>query len=198
MNHILTVSSAWLQKTVRNRTATVRESVGRLIRLTLRYLITFVCYGTHLHGDSGTVDRRHNLPGSRVLETNLERAETEAELMDQKPYVLDSIRRTAVLESMREVCLHRGWSLLAAHVRSTHVHVIVEADAKPEKIMNDFKSYASRSLNRLGCDTPNRKRWAHHGSTRWLFEDENVRQAIRYVVEEQGEPMAVFVTEEII
>jgi len=74
----------------------------------------------------------------------------------------------------------------------------VEAKAKPEKIMNDFKSYASRRLNRLGSDAPNRKRWARHGSTRWLFEDENVRQAIRYVVEEQGEPMAVFVTEGII
>ena len=122
-----------------------------MIRLTLRYLITFVCYGTHLHGDTGTVDRRHNLPGSRVLERNPERAATEAEHMDQKPYLLDPIRRTAVLESLREVCLHRGWNLLAAHVRTTHVHAIVEAESKPEKIMNDFKSYASRSLNRLGA-----------------------------------------------
>jgi len=74
----------------------------------------------------------------------------------------------------------------------------MEAEAKPEKIMNDFKSYASRNLNRLGCDAPQRKRWTHHGSTRWLFEDENVRHAIKYVVEEQGEPMEVFVAEEII
>ena len=164
----------------------------------MRYLITFVCYGTHLHGDTGTVDRRHNLPGSRVLEANPERTATEAELMDQKPYLLDSTRRSAVLESMREVCLHRGWTLLAAHVGTTHVHAIVEAEAKPEKIMNDFKSYASRKLNHLKCDTPNRKRWAHHGSTRWLFQDEEVRRAIKYVIDEQGDPMAVFVTEEII
>jgi REP element-mobilizing transposase RayT len=170
-----------------------------LIRLTLRYLITFTCYGTHLHGDeSGTVDRRHNLPGSRLLETGPKRAATEGELMDQKPYLLDPVRRSAVLESLREVCLHRGWTLLAAHVRTTHLHAIVEAEVPPEKIMNDFKSYASRKLNQLECDTPHRKRWAHHGSTRWLFEDENVRQAIKYVVEEQGEPMAVFVTEEIV
>ena len=169
-----------------------------MLRLSLRYLITFVCYGTHLHGDSGTVDRRHNLPGTRVLETDPERAATEGELMDQMPYLLDSVRRIAVLEAVREVCSHRGWNLLAAHVRTTHVHAIVEAEVKPEKIMKDFKSYASRKLNRLKCDTPNRKRWAHHGSTRWLFQDENVRQAIRYVVDEQGEPMEVFVTEGII
>ena len=59
--------------------------------------------------------------------------------------------------------------------------------------MNDFKSYASRGLNRLERDGPDRKRWARHGSTRWLWKDEDVREAIRYVVEEQGEDMAVFV-----
>ena len=61
--------------------------------------------------------------------------------------------------------------------------------------MNAFKGYASRGLNRLGLDGPDRKRWARHGSTRWLWKDEDVLNAIRYVVEEQGEPMAVFLAE---
>jgi len=35
------------------------------------YLITFACYGAHLHGDeSGSVDRKHNLPGGRMLGAN--------------------------------------------------------------------------------------------------------------------------------
>ena len=51
-----------------------------------------------------------------------------------------------VLQALREVCLHRGWSLLAAHVRTNHVHAIVESEVPPEKVMNDFKSYASRDL----------------------------------------------------
>ena len=89
--------------------------------------------------------------------------------------------------------MHRGWKLLAAHVRSSHVHVIVDGEAPPEKVMNDFKAYASRALNRLGREQPGRRRWAQHGSTRWLWKDQDVREAIRYVVEEQGEPMAVFV-----
>ena len=58
--------------------------------------------------------------------------------------------------------------------------------------MNDLKSYASRCLNRLGLDEPTRKRWARHGSTRWLWKPESVSAAIRYVVAEQGDPMAVF------
>jgi len=115
--------------------------------------------------------------------------------MKQTPYLLDRVGRAAVLEALREVCLHRGWSLLAAHVRTNHVHAIVEAEIRPEKIMNDFKSYASRGLNRLGHDESDRRRWAHHGSTRWLWEDQDVRDAIRYVVEEQGEPMPVFLAE---
>jgi REP element-mobilizing transposase RayT len=115
--------------------------------------------------------------------------------MKQVPYSLDRDGRATVLEALREVCLHRGWSLLAAHVRTNHVHVVVEAEVRPEKVMNDFKSYASRGLNRLGGDESNRKRWAHHGSTRWLWEDQDVREALRYVIEEQGEPMAVFVAD---
>ena len=164
----------------------------------MRYFITFACYGGHLHGDeSGSVDRSHNLPGSRLLEADPRRVSAERQSMDQAPYLLDSDSRAVVLQALREVCMHRGWGLLAAHVRSNHVHVIVDAEVRPEKIMNDFKSYASRGLNRLGREGSNRKRWARHGSTRWLWKDDDVQDAIRYVVEEQGEPMAVFVADQL-
>ena len=113
--------------------------------------------------------------------------------MNQAPYLLDRDSRTAVLQAVREVCLHRRWGLAAAHVRTNHVHVVVEAEVRPEKIMSDCKAYASRGLNRLRRDGSDRKRWARHGSTRWLWKDQDVEEAIRYVVEEQGEPMAVFV-----
>ncbi len=113
--------------------------------------------------------------------------------MKQLPYSLDSRGRAAVLESLREVSLHRGWNLLAAHVRTSHVHAVVEADVRPERIMNGFKSHASRRLSSLEARAPDRKRWARHGSTRWLWKDRDVMEAVRYVIEEQGEPMAVFI-----
>jgi REP element-mobilizing transposase RayT len=115
--------------------------------------------------------------------------------MVQAPYLLDEIARAVVLQTIQQVCAHRRWNLLAAHVRTNHVHVIVEGEVKPDKVMNHFKSYASRRLNKLGRDGPNRRRWAHHGSTRWLWNDQDVRDAIRYVIDEQGEPMAFFVGE---
>ncbi|MEO7142771.1 MAG: transposase [Bryobacteraceae bacterium] len=162
----------------------------------MRYFITFACYGARLHGDEpGSVDRRHNLPGSRCLDADPKRAATEREEMRQAPYLLDRDGRAAVLAALREVCAHRGWSLLAAHVRKNHVHGVLEAGVRPERIMVDFKSYASRGLNRLGREGPDRKRWARHGSTRWLWKDQEVQEAIRYVVEEQGEPMALFVAD---
>jgi hypothetical protein len=40
--------------------------------------------------------------------------------------------------------------------------------------MNEFKSYASRELNQSTSERPDRKRWARHGSTRWLWKDEDV------------------------
>ncbi|MEP6717459.1 MAG: transposase [Terriglobia bacterium] len=161
----------------------------------MRYFITFACYGAHLHGDeAGSVDPAHNVPGSRLIEVDPVRVSKEQEKMDQPSYILDHRSRSIVLTALHEVCNHRGWSLLAAHVRTNHVHVVVEADTRPESAMRDFKSYASRRLNALGIDPPNRKRWARHGSTRWLWKDCSVYEAIRYVVEEQGAPMAVYVT----
>ena len=63
--------------------------------------------------------------------------------------------------------------------------------------MNEFKSYASRELNRLGIGGSDQKRWARHGSTRWLWKDEDVKQALQYVIDHQGEPMALFVAAEL-
>lgn len=112
--------------------------------------------------------------------------------MKQSAYRLDESRRLIVLEAIQEVCLFRGWQLLAAHIRSTHIHCVVEADVRPERAMNAFKSYASRSLNRLQVEESARIRWAEHGSTRWLWKAQHVNAAIRYVIDDQGPPMAVF------
>lgn len=114
------------------------------------YFITFACYGCHLHGnESGSVDRAHNVPGTRLVAADLKRVSAERRLMAQSPYCMDRKRRDTVLASLLERCSQRGWSLLAAQVRTNHVHIVVEGEAEPERIMNDLKSYASRCLNRM-------------------------------------------------
>jgi len=127
----------------------------------LTYLITFACYGCHLHGDpEGSVDRKHNQPGSPLVEPCPKRVSVERRLMNQPPYRFDARRRQALLASIVDGCSQQNWSLLAAHVRTNHVHLVVKSEARPERIMNDLKSYASGCLNRLGLDEPVRKRWA--------------------------------------
>ena len=123
--------------------------------------------------------------------------------MDQLPYDLDLARRDLVLQAIQGVCAlsrtscaHRGWKLLAAHVRSNPVHTVVEAEARPERIMNDSKGYASRHRKSDGFGPTRPKRWARHGSTRWLWKLPHVSAAIQYVVAEQGDAMSVFDAQE--
>jgi REP element-mobilizing transposase RayT len=159
----------------------------------LAYLITFTCYGARLHGDeSGSVSPEHNLPGSAFLSPNRALFKSERKEMKQAPYQLGGRQRLEVLQTLQSVCIYRGWLLLAAHVRSSHVHLIVSADEAPEKVMNDIKAYASRALNQTGREGQGRRRWARHGSTRYLWKPEAVGAAIEYVIREQGEPMAVW------
>jgi len=80
--------------------------------------------------------------------------------------------------------------LIAAHVRMSHVHVVVAADVPPEAVMHDLKACASRCLNE--GETARDKRWARYGSTRYLWKSDDVAGAVHYVVRKQGEPMAVY------
>jgi REP element-mobilizing transposase RayT len=158
----------------------------------MTYFLTWPCYGSHMHGAAeGSVDRNHNRYGAPLARPNRPRLLAELELMDQPPYELDEARRQSALEATIIRCNQAAWQLLAAHVRSNHVHVIIQAKEKSEFVLAQLKSAASRRLNALRFDDPTRKRWARHGSTRRLFNDESIQQAISYVVERQGRPMAV-------
>jgi hypothetical protein len=120
------------------------------------YPIAFACYGHHLLGsESGSVDRNHCVPGTPILEANSARTAADRERMKQPPYDLDQIRRDAVWEAIHEVCTHRGWSLLAVHVRSNHVHMVV---GKPGTGRIRFRPPKDRSREvpiPVGLGTPN-------------------------------------------
>ena len=96
------------------------------------------------------------------------------------------------LAAISEVCRYKHWQLIAAQVRSNHVHTVVDADVSPELVMNAFKAYASRALNLADSRERGRTRWARHGSTRHLQSRENIDAAVRYVLEKQGDPMACY------
>jgi len=157
------------------------------------FFITFSTYGTWLHGRApGSVDRGHNVPRTPWLpvDTGLESARRQQ--MRQPEYVLDDARRQVVLRTILEVARHRQWRIWAVHVRTNHVHVVVSAAARPEKVMIDFKAWASRRLREAFNEDADRDRWTQHGSTRYLWNESAVGETSAYVLDEQGEPMARF------
>jgi REP element-mobilizing transposase RayT len=163
----------------------------------MAYFITFTSYGARLHGNEHeSVDAHHNVPGTPKLAPNRTWVVRNANRMAQPPYTLDSERRAVVLRAIVEVCRHRGWTLNAVHVRSNHVHAVIACDSPPELVMTTLKGYASRALTAAGYESADRRRWARHGSTRYLWTTEDVGSASTYVVYGQGEPMAVWRTEE--
>jgi REP element-mobilizing transposase RayT len=163
------------------------------VKVLLAYFITFTTYGTWLHGRApGSVDRKNNVPGTSFLPTNAAQEEAMRAQMRQPEYVLDHARREVVLRTILEVARHRKWKIWAVHVRTNHVHVIVSAAARPEKIMMDCKAWASRRLREALAEDVDRDRWTQHGSTRHLWDENALAEKIIYVLEEQGEPMARF------
>jgi REP element-mobilizing transposase RayT len=163
--------------------------MGPEVRSAAIYLITFCTYGSHLHGEEATVDRHRNAPGSPVLPADPAWLRRNQQRMTGPTYELDRLRRRAALAGFVEVCDRRGWELLAAHVRTNHVHVVVGADRPAEQVMIALKANASRRLNRIDGE---RRRWTKHGSTRYLWGPEQVRHAVTYVLDKQGEPMEVY------
>ncbi len=115
--------------------------------------------------------------------------------MAQPPYKLDASARDVVCQAVVALSEERGWNLLAVHVRSNHVHVVIQTEREPGRIMSDLKARASRDLTRAGYETADRLRWTRHGSTKHLFHEDEVAAKIRYTLDEQGPRMAWYAKE---
>ena len=74
------------------------------------------------------------------------------------------------------------------NVRTNHIHTVVSAQCKPEKILIAFKANATRKLREAGCWKSNDSPWADRGSKKYLWTEEDVVNAIAYVEYDQGEP----------
>jgi REP element-mobilizing transposase RayT len=153
----------------------------------LAYLITFRSYGTWLHGDErGSVDRNHNVWGTPYASPDEKRKAEAQERLKHPPVILDVLSCVAVDAAIREVCQFRHWGLRALNVRTNHVHAVVSAACHPEKVLNDFKAYATRRLRRDGLWKEAHTPWTERGSKRYLWYERHVERAIHYVLYQQG------------
>jgi REP element-mobilizing transposase RayT len=148
----------------------------------LAYFLSFRTYGTWLHGDErGSVDRTHNEFGSPLLPTSEARERFERSKLKQTAVELGTDMRACVDRTLREVCEHKRWKLLALNVRSNHVHVVVAAAEPPESVMNAFKAWATRRLAEAGSIERGSRVWSRHGSTIYQFKPGKVDEKCAYV-----------------
>jgi REP element-mobilizing transposase RayT len=158
------------------------------------YLITFRCYGTWLQGDErGSVDRRfYNRLGVPKIRPDEDRVRRQSKLLEYEPYFLGPQERSIVKTAIEEVCSFRGYGLYALNVRTEHVHSVTDNCGVPERVMDSFKAYSTRALRENGLIEQDRRPWSRHGSTKYLWTEEHISQAVEYVLHGQGGELPTF------
>ena len=109
--------------------------------------------------------------------------------MKQPPVKLDSRQRPVVESAIKKTCTIRGWRLCAISVRTNHVHAVIGANKKPEAIMSALKANATRALREAGIWPSDLSPWEVRGSKKYLWDEEELANAISYVASGQGEPL---------
>lgn len=157
----------------------------------LAYLITFRCYGTWLHGDErGSVDRTHNKFQTPYISVNEKWRAFNAKQLKCEIVILNARQRKIVEEAIREVCDFRNWLLRAINVRTNHIHAVASIGTrKPERALNDFKSYSTRKMRENGCWIFDTSPWADKGSMRHLWNERSIELANDYVINGQGDKL---------
>lgn len=156
----------------------------------IAFFLTWSAYGNWLRGDDrGSVDRNHNGYDTPLLPENRDRIRQDRQHMTACPASFDQESRRIISETIIAHCRHRAWELLAVNARSNHIHVVVRfAGVDPEIMMGQFKAWASRRLREAGKIGLDDKVWTRHGSTRYIWKEEEIDGAVQYVTDGQDVP----------
>ncbi len=160
------------------------------------YFLTFSTYGVRLHGDV-----RGAILGSRLSRSPQQISASEKinvsarESLKENEFLLSAKQRKIALDSIVNTCRLCGWELIAAHVRSNHVHILLRADQPPEKVMTKIKIYITRDLKYKDFENVRHRKkiWTRHGSTRYIWNKIMIYPVVRYIIDEQGRRMAYYV-----
>ncbi len=124
------------------------------------WLLTSTTYGNWLPGDPrGFVSGVEGDAGTTVIHnqplTEYDRdmpglREFAQSQMLGPPITLSIAQAEAIFRQFYETATHRNWELRAVGIMGKHVHLVVgvKGDPDPYKVLGDFKSYASRALNK--------------------------------------------------
>lgn len=173
------------------------------------WLLTSTTYGTWLPGDArGSVTRVREAAGSRIehdrprtpyLQAAPGLQRSAASHLKGPPVFFDRDQAQAVADQFRETAAYRGWSILAGAVLSNHFHLLVgvPGDPPPADLLRDFKSYASRRLNRTWGKPPSETWWTAKGSMRRKADWPALRNGVEYI-RGQANPYVVWVDDVLV
>lgn len=155
----------------------------------LAYLLTFRTFGTWLHGDERTSVKRDgwNIYGHHRYSQNKTLERWMADEMSQRPFILTDEMRIVVEISVRELCEKRVWALQAVNSRTNHVHAVISAAQKPERIVDALKANATKLLRGKGLIDADMKVWSRGRSRLYLWKPRHVDAAIEYTLYGQGD-----------
>ena len=167
------------------------------------WFLTWTTYGSWLPGDQRgfvgeAVDedgqrRPHNEPHSPSAMPSAALAQFSREQLVGPPILLNVSQADALLEQFLETTAYRRWLLVAVGIMRTHLHTVigVTGDPKPEKILNDLKSYATRRLNQNGSRPVSETWWSRSGSKRKLAGEQDVEAVVEYI-HRQPNPLLIW------
>lgn len=155
----------------------------------LAYLITFRTFGTWLHGDERRSVGRNgrNIFGTPRIQPNREFNTAMKEQTKDPEFILTTPMRNVVELAIKELCQRRDYGLFAVNVRTNHVHAVVSAHAKPERIADALKANATKTLRDAALVSSETKVWSRGRSRRYLWKPRHVRGAIDYTLYCQGD-----------
>jgi REP element-mobilizing transposase RayT len=155
----------------------------------LAYFITWTTYGSWLSGDKrGWIKKGH--AGVKLPDWRLE-DEARGRMVEPAVTLTDS-QWVLVEETIDAHCKIRNWNLHAVNARTNHVHVVVTADRSPDEVMNQLKAWCSRELSnaaglteRVAVKAGRRHWFTEGGDKEIIYDEDHLRNAIRYVLEGQ-------------
>ncbi len=155
----------------------------------LAYLITFRTFGTWLPGDERySVDRHgQNIWGTPLVAPNQNLYDAMKTEINHSPVKLNDVQRVNIEEAIRELCEKRQYHLHAINARTNHVHTVVTAQIKPERLADAFKAFATKKLREQKLVESELQVWSRGRSRRYLWKPRHVAQAIEYVIYGQGD-----------
>ncbi|QOY90572.1 transposase [Paludibaculum fermentans] len=109
-----------------------------------------------------------------------------------RPFLLEKPHRELILETIRKTSAATNYELLAAHIRTTHLHIILDTPSTPEQSMGDLKLACTMALKAANLADAEDRIWADYGHIRPLRSPYALTQAINYILNGQGAPMDIY------